>query len=107
MKMQTRIILAGCFAIAMFNHFGTTGVDVSSKIDFDSNENEETLGNPTYGTTMNPKKSVNPSESILRAPESSSFIWHYRNGLVKASEPRKRRIYPSHVSNRHHKKIIT
>lgn len=102
MKMQTRTILAGCFAIAMLNNFGT-GIEVSSKIDFDSTENEETLDNPTFGTTVNPKKSVNPAESILRGSKSSTFVWR-GNELVKAREPRKRRIYLSHVSNKRLKK---
>lgn len=100
MKMQTKIILAVCLAITMLNNFGA-GVEVSSKIDFDSKENEETLDNPTFGTTVNPKKSVNPSESILRASKPSTFVWR-GSELVKASEPRKRRIYLSHVSNERH-----
>lgn len=101
--MQTRIILVGCFTIVIFNNFGA-GVEVSSKIDFDSSENEETLANSTFDTIMNPKKSASPSESILRASKPSTFTWDYGSELVKASEPRKRRIYPSHVSNRRHKK---
>lgn len=106
MKMQTTIILAGCFAIMMFNNFGTS-VEVSSKIDFDSNENEEASDNSTFDTIVNSKKSASSSESILRASKPSTFSWHRGSELVKASEPRKRRIYPSHVSNRDHKKIIT
>ncbi|XP_024879213.1 uncharacterized protein LOC112459380 [Temnothorax curvispinosus] len=105
MKMQTKIILAGCFAIIMFNNFGT-GVKVSSKIDFDSNENEETLANPTLSTTINPRKSISPPESILRAPKSSTFIWDHGSELVKASEPRKRRIYPSCDDSAKQQKII-
>ncbi|XP_011707344.1 PREDICTED: uncharacterized protein LOC105462443 [Wasmannia auropunctata] len=104
MKMQTRVILAGCFVIVMFNDFGTS-VEVSSKIDLDSNENEEKLGNSTFGTVINSKKSASPPESVLRAPKPSTFIW--RNGeLIKASEPRKRRIYPSHDNSAKQPKII-
>lgn len=95
-----RIILAGCFVIVMLNNFGM-GVEVSSKIDLDdSNENEETLDNPTI---VNPKKSASLPESILRASKSSTF-WHYGSELVKGNEPRKRRIYPSQVSNKCYKK---
>lgn len=102
MKMRTGIILAGCFAITMLNNFGA-GIEVSSKIDFDSQENVETLDNPTFGTIVNPKKSVNPLESILYASKPSTFVWH-GGELVKASEPRKRRIYLLNVSNRYYKK---
>ncbi|XP_011882224.1 PREDICTED: uncharacterized protein LOC105569957 [Vollenhovia emeryi] len=106
MKMQTRIFLAGYFAITIFNHF-STGVEVSSKINFDSNENEETteLVHPTFGTTINLKKPASSPESILRAPRPSTLIWH-GNELVKASEPRKRRIYLYHNDLAKQPKII-
>lgn len=100
MKMQTRIILIGCFVIMIFNNFGTS-VKVSSKVDLDSNENEETLDNPTF-TILNLKKSANSPESILRASNPSTLIWHQGNEFVK--ESRKRKIYTLHVSNRCYKK---
>ena len=100
MKMQTRIILIGCFVIMIFNNFGTS-VKVSSKVNLDSNENEETL-DPTF-TILNLKKSANSPESILRASNPSTLIWHQGNEFVR--EPRKRRIYTLHVSNRRYKKI--
>lgn len=103
MKMQTRIILTSCCVMVMFNNFGTS-VEVSSKIDLDSNENEEALGDSTFDTIVNSKKFANPPESILRAPKPSTFIRRHGSGLIKASETRKRRIYPSHVRNRRYKK---
>jgi len=103
MKMQTRIIFAACFVIMIFNNFGT-GVEVSSNIDLDSNENEETLGNPILDIITNSEKSASPPESILHAPKPSTFVWRHGSEFVKANEQRKRRIYPSHVSNRKKKK---
>ncbi|KYN19616.1 hypothetical protein ALC57_08092 [Trachymyrmex cornetzi] len=102
MKMQTRIILTGCFVIMIFNNFGTS-VKVSSKVDLDSNENEETLDNPTF-TILNLKKSANSPESILRASNPSTLIWRQGNEFVK--EPRKRRIYTLHENSAKQPKII-
>lgn len=102
MKMQTRIILTGYFMIMIFNNFGMS-IKVSSKIDLDSNENKETLDNPTF-TILNSQKSANPPESILRASNPSTLIWRQGNEFVK--EARKSRIYTWHVSNRYYKKII-
>lgn len=100
MKMEPRIILAGCFVIVMLNNFGT-GIKVSSKIDLDSDENEETLDNSTFVTIVNPKKSANP-DSSLRASKSSTYEYILRHGneFIKANEPRKRRIYLSQVNNK-------
>ncbi|XP_012061568.1 PREDICTED: uncharacterized protein LOC105624826 [Atta cephalotes] len=102
MKMQTRIILTGCFVIMIFNNFSTS-VKVSSKVDLDSNENEETLDNPTF-TILNFKKSANSPESILRTSNPSTLIWHQGNEFVK--EPRKRRIYTLHENSAKQPKII-
>ncbi|XP_036146071.1 uncharacterized protein LOC105836564 isoform X2 [Monomorium pharaonis] len=89
----------------MLNNFGTS-VEVSSKIDLDSNENEETLGNSTFVTIVNPKKSASLPESILRASKPVTFVWHRGSELVKANEPRKRRLYSSQDDSEKQPKII-
>jgi len=99
MKMQTRIIFTACFVIMIFNNFGM-GVEVSSNIDLNSNENEETLGNPILDIITNSEKSASPPESTLHATKPSTFVWRHGSEFVKTNEQRKRRIYPSHVSNR-------
>lgn len=104
MKMRTRTVLAACFAIVTFNKFGTASVKVSSKVDLDSDENEETLSNATFDTVANPNESADPLESISRAFKPSIISWHHGSELVKSNEPRKRRIYFSQVSNRCYKK---
>ncbi|XP_012231327.2 uncharacterized protein [Linepithema humile] len=93
MKAQTRTIFAVCFVIATFKHFGTS-VEVSSKIDFDSDENEETLNSTSFDINLN--KSANPSESGLRASKLPTMPLRRGSELIKSSEPRKRRIHPSH-----------
>jgi len=105
MKMKTGIILVGYFVIATFNNF-STGVEVSSKVDLDSSENEESLDDATFSTIVNLKESANPPESILRAPKPSTFNWRHRSELVKTSELRKRRIYPPHANSAKQPKII-
>ncbi|KYQ55597.1 hypothetical protein ALC60_05519 [Trachymyrmex zeteki] len=102
MKMQTRIILTGYFMIMIFNNFGMS-IKVSSKIDLDSNENKETLDNPTF-TILNSQKSANPPESILRASNPSTLIWRQGNEFVK--EARKSRIYTWHEDSAKQPKII-
>ncbi|KAL0126146.1 hypothetical protein PUN28_004933 [Cardiocondyla obscurior] len=100
-RMRAGIILAG-LAIAILNNLGA-GVEVSSKIDFDSDENDEILEkDSTFGA--NSKNPASP-ELILHAPKPSAFNWR-GSELVKASEPRKRRIYPSHDNSVKEPKII-
>lgn len=103
MKMRMRIVFA-CFAILTFNNIDTANIEVSSKVDFDSDENKETLNNVTFVTTfVKLNDSTDPSESISRAPEPSRSSWRHRSEFVKSNEPRKRRIYFSQVSNRCYK----
>lgn len=98
MKMRTRTILVACFAILTFNNIDTASVEVSSKVDFDSDENKETLSNTTFVTIVKLNDSADPSESISRASEPSRTSWRHRSELVKSNEPRKRRICSSQVS---------
>ncbi|XP_029161906.1 uncharacterized protein LOC114933464 [Nylanderia fulva] len=94
MKTRTRTILVACFAIVTFNNFGTASVKVSSKVDLDSDQNEETLSNETFDTIANlNNESTEPLELILRTFKPSTINWRRRSELVKSSEPRKRRIY--------------
>lgn len=102
MKMRTRTILVACFAILTFNNIAGS-VEVSSKVDFDSDENKETLSNATFVTIVKLNDSADPSESISRASEPSRASWRHRSGIVKSNEPRKRRICSSLVSNRCYK----
>ncbi|XP_011639845.1 uncharacterized protein LOC105428934 [Pogonomyrmex barbatus] len=102
MKMLAKIILSGYFAIVTFNNF-SIGVKVSSNVDLDSNEETIALDNTTFDTIVNLKKSANPPESILHA--SKSTFWH-GSELIRASEPRKRKIYPSHDDSAKQPKII-
>lgn len=106
MKTRTRTIFVACFAIVMFNNFGTASVKVSSKVDLVSDENEEILSNETFYTIENLNESTDPLKSISRASKPSTISWRRGSGLVKSSEPRKRRIYLSQVSNRCYKEII-
>lgn len=106
MKMRTRTILAACFAIVTFNKFGTASVKVSSKVDLDSDENEETLSNATFDTVANPNESADPLESISRAFKPSIISWHHGSELVKSNEPRKRRIYFSQDNSTKRPQII-
>lgn len=109
MRSQTSTILIVCFAIVMPNNFGMS-VEVSSMVDLDSDESEETPGSTTLGIIISPMdqgEAADPSESVLRAPTSIVIGRRRGSGLVKATEPRKRRIYPSHVSVLCHGEIIT
>lgn len=106
MKTRTRTILIACFAIVSFNNFGTASIKVSPKVDLDSDQNEETLSNETFDTIANLNESTDPLELILRTSKPSTISWSHRSELVKSSEPRKRRIYFSQVSNRCYKEMI-
>lgn len=106
MKMRTRTILAACFAIVTFNKFSTANVKVSSKVDLDSDENEEALSNATFDTVAILNESADPVGSISRASKPSTIGWHHGSELVKSNEPRKRRIYLSQVSNKCCKEMI-
>lgn len=105
MKSHTSAILVACFAIAVSSDFGMS-VEVSSMVDLDSDESEETLNSTTLDTIVDQNKSADPLlESVLRASKLAVIGRRRGSELVKASEPRKRRIYPSHVSSGSYKEI--
>lgn len=106
MKMRTRTILAACFAIVTFNKFSTANVKVSSKVDLDSDENEEALSNATFDMVANANEYADPLRSISRASKPSTISWRHGSELVKPNEPRKRRIHLLQVSNKCCKEII-
>ncbi|EZA61282.1 hypothetical protein DMN91_012922 [Ooceraea biroi] len=105
MKSQTSTILVACLAIVMSNNFGM-GVEVSSMVDLDSDESEETLSNATLDTIVDQDESTGPLESVLRTPKPVVIGGRRGSGLVKASEPRKRRIYSWHDATVKQPKII-
>ncbi|EFN69134.1 hypothetical protein EAG_14392 [Camponotus floridanus] len=106
MKMRARTILVACFAILTFNNIDTESVEVSSKVDFDSDENKETLSNATFVTIVKLNDSADLSKSISRASEPSRASWRHKSGLVKSNEPRKRRICSSQDDSTKQPKII-
>ncbi|XP_050455685.1 uncharacterized protein LOC126853717 isoform X2 [Cataglyphis hispanica] len=106
MKMRTRTILAACFAIVTFNKFSTANVKVSSKVDLDSDENEEALSNATFDTVAIVNESADPVGSISRASKPSTISWHHGSELVKSNEPRKRRVYLSQDNSTKRPQII-
>lgn len=92
-KMRT-ILLAACFAIVTFQDFGTS-VEVSSKIDL--GEIEES-GDSVVGGNLN--NVGNSSESVPHGRKFPTRNWRHGSGFARSSEPRKRRFFHSHVSDR-------
>lgn len=103
--MRTRTILVACLAIATFDGFSAS-VEVSSKIELDSDERADISSNLALDTT-DLTESTSPSESVLRT-QSKQQAYSRRRGseLVKTREPRKRRIDILRVSNANFEEVI-
>lgn len=99
MKAQTEgTILFACFAIATLTSHLVAGVEVSSQVDLDSDENEDTPSNIALDATEDPSKCVSTLESVSRASTQPIAGWRRDSELVRSREPRKRRIYTARVS---------
>jgi len=93
MKSRTSGILVACFAIAVAN-FGMS-VEVSSMVDLDSDESAETSGT----AIADQSESADPSIPVSHVSRSAVIGRRRASELVKATEPRKRRIYSPRVSS--------
>lgn len=93
MKARKAAILAVCFAIVTFQS-PTAGVEVSSKVDLDSDENEDTSSNMALGAIEeDSSKSAYTSESVSRTSKQPEAGWRRESEFVKLREPKKRRIH--------------
>lgn len=97
MKARTRISLVACLVIVIFKNVGAD-IEISSQVDLDSDENEETK-NLALDKTRKLNSPANPSESVLHTSKQPVPISHRRSELVKSNESRRSRIYTSHVSD--------
>ncbi|XP_011145606.2 uncharacterized protein LOC105186826 [Harpegnathos saltator] len=101
MKTQTGTILVACLAIAAFKS-PAASVEVSSKVDLDSDENEDTSSNMAFDAIEDPNKSA----SLSRMSEQPTADWHRGSELVKPRETRKRRIYTARDASSSQPKVI-
>lgn len=105
MKAQTGTILVACLAIVTFDDL-VAGVEVSSKVELDSGESEDTLSNTASDALGDPNESAYTSESMSRVSKLPAVGWRRESELVKPRGTRKRRIYTARVSNTAYKAII-
>ncbi|XP_014481884.1 PREDICTED: uncharacterized protein LOC106748153 [Dinoponera quadriceps] len=92
MKVPAGTILVACFAIAALED-PAAGLEVSSKVDLDSDENRDTLSNTASDAYEDPSESeyTSVSRAFIKQPAAA---WRREGELVKpAREQRKRRIY--------------
>ncbi|EFN80485.1 hypothetical protein EAI_08389 [Harpegnathos saltator] len=84
MKTQTGTILVACLAIAAFKS-PAASVEVSSKVDLDSDENEDTSSNMAFDAIEDPNKSA----SLSRMSEQPTADWHRGSELdASSSQPK-------------------
>ncbi|XP_032662638.1 uncharacterized protein LOC116840252 [Odontomachus brunneus] len=103
MKAQTGTILVACLAIVTFNDV-VAGVEVSSKVELDSDENEDTLSNTA--SDADPSESAYTSESISSVSKLPAVGWRRESELVKPRGTRKRRIYTARDDSSSQPKVI-
>lgn len=102
MKARAWIILVAYLAI-LTSQDRVAGVEVSSKVELDSDENEDTSSNVSFDTIENSGKSASESASSTFKQTG----WSRRSELIRPRETRKRRISTARVSNTSYMSMIT